>query len=245
MRGCIFLAGATGAIGRRLAPLLVGGGWRVIGTTKFSEKTSMLNEMGVEPAVIDVFNAAALRDVVARVHPDIVIHQLTDLPPALASDKIAEALVRNTRIRDEGTRNLVSAALYAGAKRMIAESIAFVYADGPLPHREGDPLIPETDSAWGGTVRGVVSLERQVLQAPLDGVVLRYGFLYDPGTGFDAATRPGSVHVDAAAKAAELAITGAPPGIYNIAEPDGVVASDKAAQSFAWDASWRVGMQRI
>jgi len=201
----------------------------------------MLREMGVEPAVIDVFDAATLRDVVAAAQPEIVIHQLTDLPPALASDKMADALVRNARLRDEGTRNLVSAAIHAGAKRMIAQSIAFIYAEGPLPHREADPLIPETDPAWGGTVRGVVSLEQQVLQAPLDGIVMRYGFLYGPGTGFDAAKNPGSVHVDAAAKAAELAVNGVPAGIYNIAEPDGVVASDKATRTFAWDASWRAG----
>lgn len=241
MSKCLFLAGASGVIGQRLAPLLVADGWRVVGTTRSADKASMLRAMGVEPAVIDVYDAAALRDLMVRVRPEIVMHQLTDLPSGLDPSKMAEALVRNARIRDEGTRNLVSAAVHAGARRMIAQSIAFVYADGPSPHGEDDPLLPDTHPALGGTVRGVKSLERQVLEAPLDGVVLRYGLLYGPGTGFDAPVGPGPVHVDAAAKAAELAITRAVPGIYNIAEADGSVSSDKAARILGWDAGWRAG----
>lgn len=241
MSGCLFLAGASGAIGRRLAPLLVADGWQVFGTTRSADKAPMLREMGVEPVVIDVFDAEALRDIVAKLQPEIVIHQLTDLPPGLDPDKMAEALVRNARIRDEGTRNLISAAAHAGAKRMIAQSIAFLYAEGPLPHSEDDPLIADTDPVLGGTVRGVVSLERQVLEAPFDGIVLRYGLLYGPGTGFDAAAGPGPVHVDAAAKAAELAVTRGVPGIYNVVEADGSVSSAKAVRLLGWDAGWRVG----
>jgi len=241
MNRCLFLAGASGAIGRRLAPLLVADGWRVVGTTRFANKAPMLREMNVEPVVVDVFDADALRDILTKLQPEIVIHQLTDLPPGLDPDKMAAALVRNARIRDEGTRNLVSAAVQAGARRMIAQSIAFLYADGPLPHSEDDPLIADSEPVLGGTVRGVVSLERQVLDAPLDGVVLRYGLLYGPGTGFDAATGPGSVHVDAAAKAAELAVTRAVPGIYNVTETDGSVSSEKAVRMLGWDATWRAG----
>ena len=84
-----------------------------------------------------------------------------------------------------------------------------------------------------------MSLERQVLDAPLEGIVLRYGLFYGPGSGFDAPVGPGAVHVDAAAKATELAITRALPGIYNVAEPDGAVSSEKAARILGWDASWR------
>ncbi len=104
---CIFLAGASGAIGRRLAPLLVASGWRVVGSTRSKDKAPLLREMGVEPVVVDVFDAQALRDAVAGHRPEIVIHQLTDLPFALDASKMAEALVRNARLRDEGTRNLV------------------------------------------------------------------------------------------------------------------------------------------
>jgi nucleoside-diphosphate-sugar epimerase len=236
---CIFLAGASGAIGRRLAPLLVAGGWRVVGTTRSADKAPLLREMGVEPVLVDVFDADALRRVVADSRPEIVIHQLTDLPLALDPSKMTEALVRNARLRDEGTRNLVAAAVHAGARRLIAQSISFIYAEGPSPHHEGDPLLSETHPVYGGTVRGVMSLERQVIGAPLDGIVLRYGLFYGPGTGFDAPVGPGSVHVEAAAKATELAITRAMPGIYNVAESDGAVSSEKASRILGWDAGWR------
>jgi nucleoside-diphosphate-sugar epimerase len=239
MKKCLFLAGASGAIGKRLAPLLVADGWRVVGSTRSAGKVPLLRDMGVEPAVVDVFDAASLRNVVAEAQPEVVMHQLTDLPHALEASKMAEALVRNARLREQGTRNLISAAVAAGARRLIAQSIAFVYADGPLPHREEDPLLPLSHPVHGETTRGVMSLERQVLDAPLEGVVLRYGFFYGPGTGFEAPTGPGSVHVDAAAWAAVLAITRAVPGIYNVAEADGTVTTDKAARILAWDSSWR------
>lgn len=236
----LFLAGAAGAIGRRLAPRLVASGWRVAGTTRSREKAPMLERLGVEPVVVDVFDAEALREAVARARPSVVVHQLTDLPPGLDPDKMAEALPRNARIRDEGTRNLVGAAVHAGARQLIAQSIAFVYADGPLPHREEDPLAVEAEGDFGLTARGVASLERQVLEAPLEGIVLRYRLLYGPGTGFDAPAGPGPVHVDAAAKAAELALDPhAPPGVYNIAEEDGAVSSDKAKRLLGWSPDWR------
>ena len=147
---------------------------------------------------------------------------------------MTEALVRNARLRDEGTRNLVAASVGAGARRLIAQSIAFVYAEGPLPHREEDPLLAETHPVYGETVRAVSSLERQVLKSGLEGVVLRYGLFYGPGTGFDAPIAPGSVHVDAAAEAARLAVTRADPGIYNVAERDGTVTTDRAVQILGW-----------
>lgn len=240
MSKCIFLAGASGAIGRRLAPLLVADGWRVVGTTRSASKAPLLRAMGVEPVVVDVFDAAALRGIVADVRPEVVIHQLTDLPYALEASKMGDALPRNARLRDEGTRSLVAAAAGAGARRIIAQSIGFIYAEGPTPHREEDPLLPETHPVYGGTVTGVLSLERQVLGAPLEGVVLRYGMFYGPGTGFDAPGAPGSVHVDAAAKAAQLALTRAQPGIYNVAEAGGAIDVEKATRVLGWDAGFRM-----
>jgi nucleoside-diphosphate-sugar epimerase len=236
---CIFLAGASGAIGRRLSPLLVADGCRVVGSTRSKDKAPLLRAMGVEPVVVDVFDAGALRDAVAASRPDVVIHQLTDLPFALDAAKMTEALVRNARLRDEGTRNLVAAAVHAGARRLLSQSIAFIYADGPLPHREEAPLLPETHPVYGETVTGVLSLERQTLEAPLEGIVLRYGLFYGPGTGFDAPIAPGSVHVDAAAKATVLALTKAAPGIYNVAEAGGPVSTEKACRDLGWDAGWR------
>lgn len=236
---CIFLAGASGAIGRRLTPLLLENGWRVFGSTRSKDKAAELKKMGVEPIVVDVFDADALRHYLQEIRPEVVIHQLTDLPYALEASKMTEALARNARLRDEGTRNLVAAAVHVGARRMIAQSISFIYDEGATPHRETDPLLPATHPVYGETVQGVMRLERQVIEAPLDGIVLRYGLFYGPGTGFDAPIAPGSVHVDAAAKAAELAVTRGLRGIFNVAEADGSVSSDKAIQSFGWDSGWR------
>lgn len=235
----IFLAGASGAIGRQLAPLLHANGWQVLGTTRSAEKIPGLRELGIEAVVVDVFDAARLDAVVREFQPDTVIHQLTDLPPALEASQMEQALARNARLRDEGTRNLVAAAVAAGARRLIAQSISFIYDEGPLPHREEDPLLPETHAAYGETSLAVQSLERQVLEAPLDGIVLRYGLLYGPGTGFDTVIGPGSVHVAAAAKAAELAVTRGMPGIYNVAEDDGSVVVDKAIRDLGWSPAWR------
>jgi nucleoside-diphosphate-sugar epimerase len=168
-----------------------------------------------------------------------VIHQLTDLPYALDASQMTAALVRNARLRDEGTRNLVGAAVLAGATRLITQSISFIYADGPTPHHESDPLLPVTHPVYGETVQGVMSLERQVVEAPLEGIVLRYGLLYGPGTGFEQAIAPGSVHIDAAAKAAELAVTRGQRGIYNVAETDGTTSSEKAIEALGWNSAWR------
>ncbi len=239
MTACIFLAGASGAIGRRLAPLLLENGWRVFGSTRSVDKAAQLKHSGVEPVVVDVFDADALRDHLSQIRPDVVIHQLTDLPYALEASQMTAALARNARLRNLGTQNLVAAALHAGARRLIAQSISFIYDEGATPHPETDPLLPVTHPVYGETVQGVLSLERQVTEAPLEGLVLRYGLLYGPGTGFDAPIAPGSVHVDAAAKAAELAVTRGARGIYNVAESGGAALSDKAIQTFGWNPAWR------
>ncbi|MGF6240531.1 nucleoside-diphosphate-sugar epimerase [Paraburkholderia sp. GAS38] len=236
MSECLFLAGASGAIGRRVAPLFVAAGWRVVGTTRAPEKARLLRELGVEPVVVDVFDASALHDALAAARPQVVVHQLTDLPPGLDPARMAEAAQRNARIRDEGTRNLVAAAVAAGARRLLAQSIGWAYAEGPLPHAEDDPLDTDFDGPRGVTLRGVASLERQVLEAPLDAIVLRYGRLYGPGTGFDAAAGAAPIHIDAAAHATALALARGTPGIYNIAEDDGTLACDKAQRVLGWSA---------
>lgn len=238
----IFLAGASGAIGRMLCRLLVEDGWDVYGTTRSPEKAPVLRALGVEPVVVDVFDAKRLQDILAELRPTIVIHQLTDLPPGLDPSKMAEARVRNAHLRDVGTRNLVAAAGMCGARRMIAQSVAFAYAPGPKPYREERPLdIHAPDESAGGTARGIASLERQVLEGRFAAIVLRYGRLYGPGTGFDAPSSAGTpVHVDAAADAARRAVTRGAPGVYNIAEEDGTVSSAKALQAFGWDPGFRL-----
>jgi len=236
----VFLAGAAGAIGRRLVPLLLAAGHDVTGTTRSGEKASELKARGVSAVVVDVYDAAAVRDAVVRAQPDVVMHQLTDLPKALGPDRPA-AFGGNSRLRIEGTPNLVAAAQAAGARRLIAQSIAFSYAPGPEPHTEADPLASaEGDGPSAVTARGVRALESAVLGAAgLEGIVLRYGRLYGPGTWNPAPNGRGVLHVDAAAHAALLALTRGTPGVYNIAEPDGAVTIDKASRDLGFNPTFR------
>lgn len=237
----VFVAGASGAIGKRLCRILVKDGYFVIGTTRSAEKTSMLKELSVEPVIVDVFDEKSLADAVQKAQPEIVIHQLTDLPLGLDPEKMEEALIRNARLREIGTRNLVAAATQAGITRMIAQSIAFVYEPGPTPYSEESSLLNFEDPAYGMTSKAVASLEQQVLEALFEGIVLRYGLLYGPGTGFDQAVPDfPPVHVDAAAKAASLAIVHGTPGIYNVAEDTGIVNSKKATDLLKWNVGFRL-----
>lgn len=235
----VFVAGAAGAIGRRLCPLLLAAGWTVIGTTRSHERAAGLEAMGVEPVIVDVFDADMLKQAVCRARPELVMHQLTDLPPALDPARMEQARVRNARIREEGTGNLVAAAVAAGAGRLVAQSIAFAYAPGNMPYGEDAPLALD-DPGMGVTARAVASLEEQVLNAPMEGVVLRYGRLYGPGTGFGSPNGDGPLHVDAAAYAALLAATGGQSGVYNVAEDDGTVSSEKALKALGWRPDFRL-----
>jgi nucleoside-diphosphate-sugar epimerase len=233
----IFLAGAGGVIGRRLTPLLRAAGHTVIGTTRSADKSGALREFGAESVVVDVFDAEAMMRAVAAAAPDVVIHQLTDLAFAPGTPQFAEGLARNSRLRIEGTRNLVAAALAAGVKRLIAQSIAFIYAPAPGLRIESDPL--DGDPTMAATVAGVKALESAALSMP-EGIVLRYGYLYGPDTWYDAPVKPPSVHVDAAAQAALLAVTKGAPGIYNVAEDDGYASSDKSKRDLGFDAGFRI-----
>ena len=236
----IFLAGAAGAIGKRIVPLLLEAGHHVVGTTRSTAKADALLAAGVQPVVVDVFNASALSRAVSAARPDIMVHQLTDLPPSLDPARMAEGTRRNARTRREGTRNLVDAALAAGVHRFVAQSIAWMYAPGPEPHGEDDPLDLHAPGTRAITADGVATLERLTIASPsIDGVVLRYGHLYGPGTGADAAEIP-SLHVDAAAWAVLPAIKKARNGIYNLAEPNRYLSTDKARRELGFDPSARL-----
>jgi len=224
-----------------MLPLLHAAGYEVTGTTRAAPKAEELRAAGVTPVVVNVFDAAALTAAVAAARPDVVVHQLTDLPPGLKAELMAEGLMRNARVRIDGTRNLVAAALGAGARRFVAQSIAFVYAEGPKPYEEGAPLMSPTEEPWRTTMDGVTTLERLAAStAGLDGLVLRYGMFYGPGSGFEAAPGKPAVHVDAAAHAAVLAIDRGKPGIYNVAEDDGTVSIVKARSELGWNTDFRL-----
>ena len=236
----IFLAGATGVIGQRLALLLQDAGFGVSGTTRSRAKTPWLRSIGVTPVVVDVFDADAVARAVAEARPDVVIHQLTDLPSAPGTPGYAAGQAANRRLRIDGTRNLVRAAKMAGARRFIAQSIAFVYASGEGIRDENDPLDVTAEPPRSLTVQGIAALEHEVLRTPeIIGVVLRYGYLYGAGTWYDAPPKPPSVHVDAAAHAALLAV-GKGNGVYNVAEDDGAVSSAKAVRDLGFDPTFRM-----
>jgi nucleoside-diphosphate-sugar epimerase len=236
----ILLAGAGGAIGRLLTPLLRTAGHDVVGTTRSAEKSAALRAHGAEPVVVDVFDAVTLARAVKMAAPQVVIHQLTDLPYAPNTPGFEEGLERNARLRIEGTRNLVAAAKAAGVRRLIAQSIAFVYAPGEGARVESDPLDLAATGIRKRMVDGVVALEGATLEMP-EGIVLRYGLLYGPGTWFENEKRDKpALHVDAAAQAALLAVTKGAPGIFNIAEDDGAVSSERAKSEFGFDAEFRI-----
>lgn len=190
----VFLAGATGVIGSRLVHLLVARGDAVAGMTRSVENTGMLRDLGAEPVVCDVYDADALTSAVSAFEPDLVMHQLTDLPDDMK--RLALYVKRNNRIRTEGTRNLVAAARTAGAKRMLAQSIAFKPP---------------------GVGRSIAEHERMVLD--FGGVVLRYGWFYGPGA-YSAEGRLVSrprIHVDEAARRT-VELLDAPSGVVVVAE---------------------------
>ena len=192
----VFLAGATGVIGIRLVALLAGCGHEVAGMTRSHDKTTQIANLGAQPVVCDVFDAAALLAALRIFNPDLVMHQLTDLPDNV--DQIPDYAERNNRIRTEGTRNLLSAAAAAGAGHLLAQSIAW---------------------APPGSGQAVAEHERLVLDA--GGVVVRYGQLYGPGTYYpDDLPPPPRIHVDDAARRT-MGLLEAPSGIVVLLEEEG------------------------
>jgi nucleoside-diphosphate-sugar epimerase len=239
----IFIAGASGAIGRRMLLILKQYDYSVIGITRFREKAQTLYEHGIEPLVLDVFDAPAVQAAMLRYRPNVVVHQLTDLPYGLDPARMPAASVRNARVRKEGTKNLVDAAVAAGVQHFIAQSIAWVYAAGPEPHSESD-AIEAPVGPRAATLEGVHVLESLTLNSiRLRGAVLRYGMLYGPGTGKE--DREGlsiPLHVDAAAHAAVLAIQHSAVETYNIAEDNPHVLSDKARRDLKWNPDFRIAL---
>jgi nucleoside-diphosphate-sugar epimerase len=221
--------------------LLCNAGHYVAGTTRSARKIDQLRALGADPIVVDVFDGAGLSRELAAVRPEVVIHQLTDLPMGLPPSRMNEAVTRNARIRDEGTGNLVRAAIAAGASRLVTQSIAWAYAPGPEPHSEHDLLDIDATGDRAITIGGIVALENWTLNSPpLAGTVLRYGQIYGPGTGFTSPTGFAPLHVDAAAYAALLAVENSVTGIFNIAEGNSYAASEKAGTELHWRSDFRL-----
>jgi nucleoside-diphosphate-sugar epimerase len=231
----VFVAGASGVIGRVLLKLLVAADYTVYGATRRAEKVKDIEATGATAVVVDVYDAERLNEELVRIQPWAVIHQLTDLPRGLSPELMAKAVENNARIRTEGTRNLVAAARAAGATRLIAQSIAWAYRSGDTPYLETCPLDVEAQGSRGISVGGVAALEQQVLSEPaLNGTVLRYGQLYGPDTGTDEPTGTSPVHVQDAARAALLALQTEQSGIFNITQDSPTVSNEKAKRILGW-----------
>jgi nucleoside-diphosphate-sugar epimerase len=212
----------------------------VTGTTRTPAKAAMLRVFDVTPVIVDVFEPDALAQAVTAARPDVIIHQLTDLPSAPGTPGYVAAQEANRRLRIEGTRNLLAAAKTAGVRRVVAQSIAFVYAPGEGRRGEDDPLDVAAEGVRQLTVQGIIALEQDVLQTPgIAGVVLRYGYLYGPGTWYEVPPKPPSVHIDSAAHAALLAVNRGT-GVYNIVEDDGAVSGAKARGELGFDPAFRI-----
>jgi nucleoside-diphosphate-sugar epimerase len=237
----IFFAGASGVIGPVLTPRLVEAGHEVVALTRTPGKAERLGADGAEPVVCDVLDADPLRDAMVAAKPDAVVHHLTDLPQQMSPDRMKTGLEATARLRTDGTANLIAAAREAGARRIVAQSIAFAYAPKETGlYDESDPLFVNAPGPGAATAGAVAELERQVTTAEgLEGVALRFGFWYGPRTAYasdgywaeevrkrrlpivgDGSAVWSFVHVDDVAAATIAALDRGDTGIYNVTDDD-------------------------
>ena len=243
----VFLAGATGAIGRPLVDRLLAGGHEVTALTRSEASAAALRERGVSAVVADAFDRDAVIAAVVAAQPEVVINQLTALPQHIPVQSYAKALEPTNRLRREAGPILAEAAVAAGARRLIAQSVAFFLAPDP------GKVLDESAPVWAAPPRPLTSaaeammtLERAVLEAPgIEGLVLRYGYFYGPGSSF---ARDGSssrdvargrfpvvgdggglfsfIHVDDAAAATVAALDHGAPGVYHVTDDQPVAQRD-------------------
>jgi nucleoside-diphosphate-sugar epimerase len=235
----VFVAGASGAIGRPTVRRLVAAGHEVVGMTRREERAAEIREAGAEAVVCDVFDAEALREAAVAAKPEVVLHALTALPSSF--NPKSDYLAATNRVRIEGTRNLVAAAKAAGARRIVAESVAFFYEpEGDWVKDEEAPLFRDPPGRFAAACDALVSLEREVLEAgEPEGVVLRFGWFYGQGTYYD---RSGTIaeetlkrrnpivgkgggifsfiHIEDAAAAFVAALDHGSPGVYNVVDDE-------------------------
>ncbi|MGH2924044.1 MAG: NAD-dependent epimerase/dehydratase family protein [Solirubrobacterales bacterium] len=236
----VFVAGASGAVGRPLVSQLVEAGHSVVGTTRSERRADAIGTAGAEPVIVDALDLGALRREVRRAGPEVVVNQLTALPDVL--DFRDKGLYDATnRLRGEVGPVLAQVAADAGARRLISQSVAFMYAPGTGLRSEEDAIIePPPESLFAGGVRSMLSLERATLgTVGVDGVVLRYGWFYGPGTYYarDGGTAHevrrrrfpivgggagvfSFIHVNDAAAATVAALDRGAPGVYNVVDDD-------------------------
>lgn len=240
----VFLAGAAGALGKRLVPKLIERGHTVVGTTRSDAKAPLLRDLGAKPVVVDVLDRDAVIEAVAAAQPDAIIHEATALA-GVDIRKFDQSFELTDRLRTEGTDNLLAAARATGVKRFVAQSYAgwpYERVGGPVKS-ESDPLDPRPAAPMRRSLDAIRHVETAVTEA--GGIALRYGGFYGPGTGLE----PGGeqleavrhrkfpifgagravwsfVHIDDAATATVLALEHGAPGIYNVVDDDPAPVSE-------------------
>ena len=237
----VFVAGAAGAIGRQLVPQLVESGYQVVAMTRSEQSVGSLRALGAEPVVVDAFDRAAVMEAVRRAEPEILTHQLTALTGVKDFKNFDREFAMTNRLRTEGTDNLLEAALAARTRRVIAQSYGSWNYErtGMGLKTESDPFDPTPPRNQVKTLEAIRYVEKTVLSCGLEGVALRYGNLYGPGTGFAAdgdiaatvrkrafpvigggAGVWSFIHVDDAASATVAAIRRGAPGAYNVVDDE-------------------------
>jgi nucleoside-diphosphate-sugar epimerase len=238
----VFVAGASGVVGRHLIPQLVDAGHEVVAMTRSPDKTARLRALGAQPVVADALDQPAMTAAVRQARPQAVVHQLTAIPVRTGVGKFDRIFAATNRLRTEGTDILLAAARAAGAHRFVAQSFCgwtYVRTGGPVK-TEDDPLDPTPVRSFHQSLDAVRYLEHAVLDARgLDGLVLRYGFFYGPGTAIAPDGQIGElvakrrfpivgqgtgvwsfVHMTDVASATVAALKRGPAGIYNIVDDD-------------------------
>jgi nucleoside-diphosphate-sugar epimerase len=232
----VFVAGATGALGRHLVPGLVAAGHEVTATTRTPGKVARLRAAGAEPVVVDGLDCEAVMAAVLAAGPEVIVHQMTALAGMGSLRKVDREFAATNELRTRGTDNLLAAAARAGTRRVVAQGHNFVYArsGGPVKTEE-DPLDTRPIPSSARTVAAIQYVDRTVPQAAPEGIVLRYGTFYGPGASdplLDAVRKRqmpvigggtgtwSFIEIGDAAAATLAAVEGGAPGVYNVVDSD-------------------------
>jgi nucleoside-diphosphate-sugar epimerase len=233
----VFVAGAGGAVGRRLVPMLVARGHHVTGTTSHEKSTDAIRALGAEPVVVDGLDAVGIGQAVAQAEPEAIIHQMTALSGKPDFRHFDRWFALTNRLRTEGTQHLLTAASASGVRRFVAQSFTgwSNSREGSWIKTEDDPLDAHPVKEQTQTLAAIRFLEQAVLEAPLEGIVVRYGGLYGPGSSEtlveilnkrmfpvigDGAGHVSSTHIDDAASGTLAALERGRRGIYNIVDDE-------------------------
>lgn len=261
----IFVAGATGAIGKSLVPLLLEGGYEVIALSRTPQKAGPLEALGAKVAIADAFDRDGLTAAIQGAQPEVIIHELTALSTGLSFKKLDESFAVTNRLRTEVTDTMLAAARLVGARRVIVQSFCgwtFARTGGPVKTEE-DPLDPNPPASFSKTLAAIRYLEDAVRgTTDVEALALRYGGLYGPGTGIargapivetirkrqlpivgDGAGIWSFVHIQDAARATVAAVSHGEPGIYNVVDDEPAPVSTwlpYLAEAVSAKPPWRV-----